>query len=601
MLYGSELQRALGKNSKTSGVVEDENTTNNAANLVKGQTVSNTGDIRKHPLQSTINANKTTVLGESKRYSLNDKSNRFNQLPSISTSTITANMDKENCVPMDKQRHTILPEQDQHKRPLSTATEDKPTLTEKQQQNDLDTKSTSLAQDQTAAEAAAKADQLQAFFDDNKRRYKSNASDTKSKSAMKPTPVLPIIVPDRMKTILREKYLSSSKRSYENMYKRGEHLLATLKRQKSHNHGPSAQGNVKSLLTQQQPSKVSTTTTTSSSSSSSHYNKKSKTPTFESIESAKHEKTDLPVDQETYNEAKKLEQDQEQRAQQNLLKDNQTHHKSRYRDGYDDDDYSNDPMLVAEYAEDIFAYLRATEEDTMVDPSYITIQHEVTWRMRDVLIDWVTEVHYMFHLLPETLFLTVNIIDRFLAKRDVSISKLQLVAIASLFVATKFEETVTPPLKQFIYMTGDAVTEEDLLKSERYILQILDFKLCYPNPLHFLRKSTMTRDFDIHVRLLAKYFMEITFIDHRFLGTPPSLVAASALWLSLKMLCKGTWTPELIEASGYGVNEIKPVVELILDYLSQPGDDGSFFKKWSSKRMMKVSIFVRDWVQRFYG
>lgn len=176
-----------------------------------------------------------------------------------------------------------------------------------------------------------------------------------------------------------------------------------------------------------------------------------------------------------------------------------------------------------------------------MNSNYITIQHEVTWRMRDVLIDWVIEVHYIFQLLPETLFLTVNIIDRFLSQRDVSMGKLQLVGIASLFVATKFEETIAPPIKQYLYVTGDMVTEEELLKSERYILQILDFKLCYPNPFHFLRRSTMTGNFDVHIRFLAKYFMEITIIDHRFLGTSPSLVAASALWLAIKILCQGGW------------------------------------------------------------
>jgi cyclin B len=36
--------------------------------------------------------------------------------------------------------------------------------------------------------------------------------------------------------------------------------------------------------------------------------------------------------------------------------------------------------------------------------------------MRGILVDWVIEVHLRFKLLPETLFLTVNFIDRYCEK-----------------------------------------------------------------------------------------------------------------------------------------------------------------------------------------
>jgi len=36
--------------------------------------------------------------------------------------------------------------------------------------------------------------------------------------------------------------------------------------------------------------------------------------------------------------------------------------------------------------------------------------------MRAILIDWLIDLHYKFKLQPETLLLTVNIIDRVLMK-----------------------------------------------------------------------------------------------------------------------------------------------------------------------------------------
>ncbi|KAI7872602.1 cyclin-like protein [Spinellus fusiger] len=261
----------------------------------------------------------------------------------------------------------------------------------------------------------------------------------------------------------------------------------------------------------------------------------------------------------------------------------------------------NDPMLVSEYAENIFQVLKESEKETMPNPMYITSQqHEVTWRMRGVLIDWIVEIHYLFQLLPETLFLTVNLVDRFLSSRTVVQGKLQLVGITTLYIATKFEEINTPAMQDFLFMTDRSIKEDDLLKAERFILQVLDFKLCYSNPLGFMRRTSMGGKYDVHTRMLAKYFMEVSCVDHRFMSIKPSLVAASSLWLSQKMLSKGVWTAEMSYLAGYQVSDIRPIVELILDYLSQPVRHDAFFRKWSSKRLMKASIFARDWIQRYY-
>jgi len=44
--------------------------------------------------------------------------------------------------------------------------------------------------------------------------------------------------------------------------------------------------------------------------------------------------------------------------------------------------------------------------------------------MRAILIDWLVDVHSKFKLVAETLFLTVNLIDRFLEKNPIHRTKL---------------------------------------------------------------------------------------------------------------------------------------------------------------------------------
>lgn len=288
----------------------------------------------------------------------------------------------------------------------------------------------------------------------------------------------------------------------------------------------------------------------------------------------------------------KYDQEQEMRAKLAMLQTTQSLKESQW----------NDPMIVAEYAGEIFGYLFDSEPALMADPMYANSQqHEVSWKMRSVLVDWVIEIHYLFGLLPETLFLAVNIIDRFLSVRTVALGKLQLVGITSLFIATKFEEIICPSMQDFLFMTDHAVKEDEFIKAERFIMQILDFRLCYPNPLNFLRRvCTDEMNCDVHTRTLAKYFMEISCIDHAFIGVRPSKIAAAALWLSKKMLVKGKWNSNLTKLSGYAPHDFRLTVEAMLDYLSQPVTHDAFFKKWSTKKLSKASIFVRDWINRYY-
>ena len=82
-----------------------------------------------------------------------------------------------------------------------------------------------------------------------------------------------------------------------------------------------------------------------------------------------------------------------------------------------------DPVMVSEYIADIIEYMRELEKQTMPSSRYIETQREITWKMRSVLVDWLIEVQWKLKLLPETLFLTVNIIDRFLSLRVVSVDK----------------------------------------------------------------------------------------------------------------------------------------------------------------------------------
>ena len=172
---------------------------------------------------------------------------------------------------------------------------------------------------------------------------------------------------------------------------------------------------------------------------------------------------------------------------------------------------------------------------------YMDNQAEIQWSMRAVLMDWIVQVHHRFNLLPETLFLCVNYIDRFLSCKVVSLGKLQLVGATAIFIAAKYEEIDCPSVQEIVYMVDGGYTVDEILKAERFMLSMLQFELGWPGPMSFLRRISKADDYDLETRTLAKYFLEITIMDERFVGSPPSFVAAAAHCLARMMLKKGTW------------------------------------------------------------
>lgn len=201
----------------------------------------------------------------------------------------------------------------------------------------------------------------------------------------------------------------------------------------------------------------------------------------------------------------------------------------------------HDPLMVGEYVYEILDYMKELEVKTAPNPDYMSAQRELEWRMRGVLIDWLLEVHTRFHLLPETLYLTINIIDRFLSCKFVHLERLQLVGITAMFIASKYEEVLSPHIANFSHVADDGFTDDEILSAERFILSTLNYDLSFPNPMHFMRRISKADNYDIQTRTLAKYLLEISLLDHRFLEFLPSVNAAASMQLARIILDKGSW------------------------------------------------------------
>ncbi|XP_039041744.1 G2/mitotic-specific cyclin-2-like isoform X2 [Hibiscus syriacus] len=206
------------------------------------------------------------------------------------------------------------------------------------------------------------------------------------------------------------------------------------------------------------------------------------------------------------------------------------------------EDFDEDPLLdidncdisnslaVVEYIGDLYKFYKKAECAGCVPPNYMELQYDINQRMRGILIDWLIEVHYKFELMEETLFLTVNLIDRFLAIKQITRKKLQLVGITAMLLACKYEEVCVPVIEDLILISDKAYTRKEVLDMEKLMINSLQFNLSVPTPYVFMRRFLKAAQSNKKLELLSYFMIELSFVEYEMLKFPPSLLAAAAIF-----------------------------------------------------------------------
>lgn len=254
---------------------------------------------------------------------------------------------------------------------------------------------------------------------------------------------------------------------------------------------------------------------------------------------------------------------------------------------------TDNTQLVAEYVKDIYKYLSQVEKEYRISPTFLEGKI-VTVKMRAVLIDWLIQVHLKFHLLQETLYLCVQIIDAYLMAQDVPKMQLQLVGVTAMFVASKYEEMYVPAIDDFVYMTDNTYTKAEIRQMEISILKTLNFMFCKPLPLHFLRRFSKAGQADPKQHTLAKYFMELSLHDAEFSSLDPSYLAACSLCLSFKLLNGSEWNRSLEFYSTYKssvlFNGMHKIAKLVLKASDLDYKYRAVTNKYGGSKLMRISV-----------
>ncbi|CAH1778957.1 unnamed protein product [Owenia fusiformis] len=172
-------------------------------------------------------------------------------------------------------------------------------------------------------------------------------------------------------------------------------------------------------------------------------------------------------------------------------------------------------------------------------------QKDIQPEMRDQLITWLCKVHHQCNYSSDTIFLTVNIIDRFLAQTNITINVFQLLGVSAYLIATKLEEISVPEVTDLLYYTCHTYTYNQLIQMEAIILQKLRFDFNVPTSNYFLehyctlqmRQLNCCHDEETPTKLnlfrqvqgIARFILELTITDYNITQHPPSVIAIATL------------------------------------------------------------------------
>ncbi|KAJ3447764.1 cyclin-b1-4 [Anaeramoeba flamelloides] len=267
------------------------------------------------------------------------------------------------------------------------------------------------------------------------------------------------------------------------------------------------------------------------------------------------------------------------------------------------------PQYVTELVDDIYKHQKKKELEQMLPLDFLSVQKKINEKMRGTLLDWLCEVHLKFKLKTEVLYLTCKIIDKFLAKISVPIRRLQLIGLTSMLIASKYEEIYPPEVDDFVFISDNSYTREQIIKTEAIILNVLNFRVTFVSPYFFIQRYIKAAGVGLRstqylkLKLLSNYLLELSIPRVNMVAYKPSKLASAAVYLALvslntKKLNKTLlWTDTLQYYTKFKLSEIlkcardlrKIAIHVASIDLNDENEFLSARKKYIKKRFARVS------------
>ena len=190
---------------------------------------------------------------------------------------------------------------------------------------------------------------------------------------------------------------------------------------------------------------------------------------------------------------------------------------------------------IADYNADIHRSWLESEQKSIVPSTFMDNAVHVNARMRSILVDWLWDVSVRFKLLPETMGLTIQLIDRYLYfENGIKRKYFQLLGVTCMLLASKYEEIFFPEVNDLVYITDGAYRRNQILSMEITVLNTLGFEFSLPTTVRFILFYCQYAAPDCwKIASNAYSVFKIISINHFFSSVAPSEIAFAAVALGI--------------------------------------------------------------------
>jgi len=202
-----------------------------------------------------------------------------------------------------------------------------------------------------------------------------------------------------------------------------------------------------------------------------------------------------------------------------------------------------DPVILED--ERVFQNMLDLEETYISVTNYFSNrQSEIKPHMRKIVTDWMLEVCIDQHCHADVFLLSCNIMDRFLSQLNIKKNQFQLVASATMFIASKLVDPHPISSSDLVLATDNTYQHTELLEMELLILSKLKWDLSAITPYdfleHLLRLLTLCNDdLQLESELLRRKTENVIILcatEYRFSMYPPSMLSSAAIAAAAKGL-----------------------------------------------------------------
>lgn len=223
-----------------------------------------------------------------------------------------------------------------------------------------------------------------------------------------------------------------------------------------------------------------------------------------------------------------------------------------------------------EYYEDIVKYIIETESSNILNYSkdkIFKLQDDLCFNeeKRSAIIQTLIKYNFHWGLNPDSIFLAVNIIDRYTAKTELEKDEYKLVSLAAFMIGSKYEDVYSPNVKSISNIYDFQFEPDLILEKESQILSALDYSLLYTSSYKILKMIFhLSKIQDQKIYYLSELFLELSLIDLNILKYPQRKRAIAAFMISKRFFGISSPFYDIQYLFGYGESETKILQNKIL-------------------------------------